>query len=148
MAIQYTVGDILQDLSPAIVIPVNLRGTPGAGLARHWAQRFPESALRYVYACKRKDKFFRMGSVLCLKSSDGFFICFPTKDDWRNASRIEWIDNGLTALKRAVVISKVSSLAVPALGCGLGGLAWNDVKPLIEKHLSGMEILIYVYPPG
>lgn len=43
----------------------------------------------------------------------------------------------------------ITSIALPALSCGLGGLNWSDVKLLIEKHLGHLLTLeVYVYQPA
>jgi O-acetyl-ADP-ribose deacetylase (regulator of RNase III) len=46
---------------------------------------------------------------------------------------------------------KIKRVALPRLATGVGGLDWKEVKPLIEKHLGHLSVLIYVYatyPPG
>src|SRR3954468_132740 len=51
-------------------------------------------------------------------------INFPTKRHWRGNNRIEDIDAGLVALIADVRRLGIASIAVPPLGCGLGGLDW------------------------
>ena len=41
----------------------------------------------------------------------------------------------------------ITSIAVPPLGCGNGGLDWRDVRPLIDEALGGLPVRVLVYPP-
>lgn len=66
------------------------------------------------------------------QSPPRFIINFPTKAHWRQPSKLEYIAAGLADLVRTKGRLGISSLALPAIGCGLGGLSWTDVKPLIE----------------
>ncbi len=72
---------------------------------------------------------------------------FPTKDHWRNPSRLEWVDHGLQILAAEYSGWGITSLALPPLGCGNGGLNWSEVWPLIERHLSPLPIDIEVWVP-
>ena len=77
-----------------------------------------------------------------------FIINFPTKRHWRANSRIDDIKAGLTALIDEVRSRNIRSIAVPPLGCGLGGLNWADVRPLIETAFVAVpEVRVLVYEP-
>ncbi len=146
MTIKYVTGNILRDKSSAIVIPVNTMGIAGAGLAKQWAIQYPGEHRLYVIACK--DKRLSTGDILLVTSAPTrLFLCFPTKIVPRNRSELAWIENGLSELKRLIPTLRIKSLAVPALGCGLGGLPWKDVRPLIERHLGSLRISVNIYSP-
>ena len=74
-----------------------------------------------------------------------WIVNFPTKKHWSNPSKLEWIEDGLKDLRRFLIKQNVQSVAIPALGSGLGGLDWKDVRRLIERELAGLETEIYVY---
>jgi O-acetyl-ADP-ribose deacetylase (regulator of RNase III) len=81
-----------------------------------------------------------------LYSSHRFVINFPTKRHWKGKSKIEDIQLGLEALVVEVIKRKISSIAIPPLGCGLGGLDWAEVKPLIQKAFSSVpsaNVILY-----
>lgn len=144
MTITYTEGDILMDPAEAIVIPVNTVGVLGAGLAKAWAKKDPAAASLYKVFCEMK--LIKVGEVSIIKFGEPItWVLFPTKQHWRQSSRLEWIELGLIHL--AENVPGLKSLAIPALGCGLGSLQWEDVKQLIEKYLSPLDIPITVYPP-
>ena len=147
MTIQYKKGNILGSKLHAIVIPVNTMGIAGAGLARQWAIKYPVE--QSIYSTIGKEKRLKVGEILPVISSvDGHtFLCFPTKILPQKRSELVWIEDGLSALKRLVPLLRIQSVAVPALGCGLGGLSWRQVKPLIGKFLGELNIVVHVYPP-
>ena len=64
---------------------------------------------------------------------------------WRGPSQLQWVRAGLTNLPGILRDNDIQSIAVPPLGCGLGGLSWPDVRHLIVEHLSGLptEVLVY-----
>jgi len=143
MTIIYTDGDILMDPAEAIVIPVNTVGMPGAGLAKAWAKKDPDAAGVYKSLCEKG--LVTIGEINIIIHGDSRWIMFPTKEHWKHPSRLEWIEKGLMDLQPQVM--GLESLAVPALGCGLGGLEWNDVQRLLEKYLTPLPASITIYPP-
>ena len=143
MTIIYTEGDILMDPSEAIVIPVNTVGVPGAGLAKAWAKKDPDAAGVYKALCEKG--LVTIGEINIIIHGDSCWIMFPTKEHWKHPSQLEWIEKGLMDLQPQV--TGLESLAVPALGCGLGGLEWNHVRQLLEKYLSPLSASITIYPP-
>ena len=143
MTIIYTDGDILMDPAEAIVIPVNTMGVPGAGLAKAWAKKDPEAAGVYQALCEKG--LVTIGEINIIIHGDSRWIMFPTKEHWKHPSQLEWIEKGLIDLQPQVM--GLESLAVPALGCGLGGLEWETVRRLLEKYLTPLSASITIYPP-
>lgn len=78
-----------------------------------------------------------------------YIINFPTKRHWKGKSRIEDIESGLKALIQEVERHKIKSIAIPALGSGLGGLDWNHVRPMIERAFEGLSghVRVLLYGP-
>jgi len=146
MSIKLVTGDILRDHAEAIVIPVNTLGIAGAGLARQWKIQYPNEHRLYGIVCK--DKRFNIGKVLpVISSPNRLFLCFPTKIVPQKRSELVWIEDGLSDLKRLVSTLRIRSLALPALGCGLGGLDWKTVRPLIETAFANSPADVRLYKP-
>jgi len=146
MPIKLVTGDILRDHAEAIVIPVNTLGIAGAGLARQWKIQYPNEHRLYGIVCK--DKRFNIGKVLpVISSPNRLFLCFPTKIVPQKRSELVWIEDGLSDLKRLVSTLRIRSLALPALGCGLGGLDWKTVRPLIETAFANSPADVRLYKP-
>jgi O-acetyl-ADP-ribose deacetylase (regulator of RNase III) len=142
MTIKTTQGDLLrQDDVDAIVNTVNCVGVMGKGIALQFKNKWPENNRAYELACKRKE--VRPGLMFVFDSGGlvkpNFIINFPTKDHWRGKSRIEFIRDGLVDLVKQVERLGIKSIAIPPLGCGNGGLDWNEVRPLIERAFSDVS---------
>ena len=145
-------GDILTCDVDALVNPVNCVGQMGKGLALAFKQRYPELTMAYKAACKSGElvpgRMFTQDLAELRKgiSRPRYVINFPTKRHWRSKSRLEDIDAGLVALAQEVKRLNISSIAVPPLGCGLGGLDWEIVRPRIEatfQLLPDVDCLLF-----
>lgn len=140
-------GDLFDSGADAIVIPVNAVGVTGAGLAKQWARRFPDAARVYRRACAEDQ--VASGDLNLWEPSAPASLTIATKGHWRAPSQIEWVINGLQVL--SACLRKGSrgfrSVAIPALGCGLGGLQWGDVLPVIERELASWDGRVLVYGP-
>ena len=133
----YKAGDIFQENVQALVNPVNCVGIMGAGLALQFKKKFPENFKAYEKVCSQDE--MRPGKMFVFRQMDHepeFIINFPTKRHWRDKSRMEDIDSGLAALADIVRQCDIHSIAVPPLGCGLGGLTWHMVREKIEKTMK------------
>ena len=147
---KFTRGNILEAPAEALVNPVNTMGVMGKGLALQFKRAFPDNYRAYVVACKRGE--VQIGRVFVHDRGSGtqprYIVNFPTKRDWRHPSRLEWVEAGLLDLARWVQTTGVRSIAVPALGAGLGGLPWPAVKRLIHRVLGTLqEVEVLVYEP-
>jgi O-acetyl-ADP-ribose deacetylase (regulator of RNase III) len=58
---------------------------------------------------------------------------------------LENVGRCLRELVKYVQKEEVKSLALPCLATGVGGLAWPDVKALIQKYLGELDIPVIVY---
>lgn len=147
----YTKGNILRADTEAIVNTVNCVGFMGRGIAAQFKRAYPENFKAYESACKRKEVVpgkmfvFETGQL----TSPRFIVNFPTKRHWRGKSRIEDIESGLVALASEVKRRGIKSIAIPPLGCGLGGLDWKDVRPLIERTFAALpDVRALVFEPN
>jgi O-acetyl-ADP-ribose deacetylase (regulator of RNase III) len=148
--IKLTQGDLLKAEAEALVNTVNCVGVMGRGVALQFRKAYPENFKAYVAACKAH--LVQPGTMFIyqLHRFDGpqFIINFPTKRHWKSASRIEDIKAGLVDLIHVVQQHHIRSIAVPPLGCGLGGLDWEDVRPLIIEAFQGLpEVDVLLFEP-
>jgi O-acetyl-ADP-ribose deacetylase (regulator of RNase III) len=144
-------GNILKADVQALVNTVNTVGVMGKGIALQFKKAFPEMFEEYEKACNRGEvetgrmHVFDRGSFL----NPRFIINFPTKRHWKGKSKLADIRAGLQDLVRQVKDLQITSIAVPPLGCGHGGLSWADVKPLIIEAFEDLpDVQVLVYEPA
>ena len=148
--IDLTHGDILQADAEALVNTVNCVGIMGRGIALQFRKAFPDNFKVYEAACERET--VRPGQMLVYETrrltGPRYIINFPTKEHWKGKSRMEFIDAGLSALVGEIKKLDIRSIAVPPLGCGLGGLRWNEVRPRIINALNSLpDVHVLLYEP-
>ena len=143
-------GNLLEADVEALVNTVNCDGYMGKGIALQFRQAFPENFRAYQKACRAGEVV--LGRMFVFDNQGlvypRFIINFPTKNHWRSKSRIQDIESGLRALVEEVHNLGVRSIAVPPLGCGLGGLKWRDVGPKIERAFAALsDVKAMVFEP-
>lgn len=148
--IEKATGNLLEADTEAIVNTVNTVGVMGKGIALQFKQAWPENFKAYAKACKAGEVL--PGQMLVHELSGmlnpRFVINFPTKRHWRDKSRLEDIENGLFALAGEIRKRNIKSIAIPPLGCGLGGLDWEMVRPKIEATFSELpDVQVFLYEP-
>jgi O-acetyl-ADP-ribose deacetylase (regulator of RNase III) len=141
-------GDLFTSGAQTLVNPVNCVGVMGAGLAAEFRRRYPDLDADYRRRCAAGQ--LRLGQPYLYRTAAGVqVINFPTKGHWRAPSRLVDLDQGLAWLAAHAAEWRLGSLAVPALGSGLGGLAWEQVGPLLYRHLHDLGVPVSLYaPPG
>lgn len=145
-------GNLLEAKAEALVNAVNTVGVMGAGIALQFRQRFPDMFSAYVSACRSggvlpgRMHVFELGQSV---AGPRWIINFPTKRHWRERSRLEDIIDGLGDLVMQVQRLEIRSLAVPPLGCGLGGLEWGHVRPQIECAFESVrDVRVLLFEPA
>lgn len=143
-------GNILLDPADALVNPVNCVGVMGAGLAKQFKEHYPENFNAYQAACKARQ--INVGTIFVYERPIGYVVRyifnFPTKVHWKDPSRLEYISSALKDLRAKIIQHEVRSIAIPRIGCGLGGLPWVQVQNMILHTLDGLDdtdVRIYAY---
>ena len=136
-------SDIFKSDAEALVNPVNTVGVMGAGLARAFREKYPKNYKLYVKACS--DRTVSIGNGVAIQDGGKWIINFPTKDHWQDQSKIKYIELGLINLIDICNLIQVKSVAVPKLGCGLGGLDWKIVRPMIVSAFTATKIDLQLY---
>ncbi len=146
--IHYAQGDIFDTPADIRVNTVNCVGVMGAGVALAFKTRYPAMFKEYKRECKSGN--MKPGKLHIWKPIIGgeWVINFPTKRHWRQPSRMEDIEAGLKALRDYLSEQGKVKVALPALGCGHGGLEWNAVLEKIKAYLADIEAEILVFEPS
>ena len=144
-----TDGSIFGSDCEALVNPVNTYGVCGKGLALKFKNMYP---MNYrIYRRAYIEHALLIGKIITCQAGGKTILNFPTKDHWRYPSRIEYIEKGLKSLRGVIQNLELKSVAMPALGCGEGGLDWKEVKDLILLEVKNWEFefdfYLEVYDP-
>ncbi len=144
--ITYASDNIFKSSAQTLVNPVNTVGAMGAGLARIFKNFHPEMYEEYRRLCQTGS--FNIGDLYIyhIPDLDEIIINFPTKEHWRNPSRIAYIIAGLKRFVEIYQEHSISSVSFPQLGCGAGGLDWEgQIKPTMELFLGDLPIPVFIH---
>lgn len=151
--IVFAQGSLFDADVEALVNAVNTHGVMGKGIALMFKERFPDNFRSYARACKHSG--VGIGKMFVTQRDDisgpKWIVNFPTKTHWRVKTRPEWIEAGLADLVEVIRDIGIRSIALPALGCGNGGLDWRDVRPRVEAALAslhGVDAVVYEPTPN
>jgi O-acetyl-ADP-ribose deacetylase (regulator of RNase III) len=140
----YTRTNIFESNAQVLVNTVNTIGIMGKGLAKEFKRIYPDMFDSYQKYCE--NGLFTIGKLQIYKTSNKWIMNFPTKENWRNASEVDYIELGLQKFVEQYQIQGIKSVSFPMLGCGNGGLNWEDiVKPLMYKYLKNLPIDIFIH---
>ena len=140
-------GDLFESRACAWVNTVNCVGVMGKGVALEFKKRFPDMFEDYRARCERRQVL--LGEPYVYRDASArMVINFPAKDHWRSPSRLADIERGLDHFAAHVLDWELTSVAMPALGCGYGGLEWAEVGPLIRRKLHLLPIDVDLYAPN
>lgn len=142
--ILYVVSDLFQSPAQVLVNAVNTVGVMGKGIAADFRQFFPEMFEQYRDLCAREQ--FSVGQLWLYRTPHKSVLNFPTKQHWRDPSKLEYIEAGLHKFAATYADKGITSVSFPLLGSGLGGLDWeSQVRPLMESVLEPLPINIYIH---
>jgi O-acetyl-ADP-ribose deacetylase (regulator of RNase III) len=154
-------GDMFFSQMQTLTVSVNTVGVMGKGLASRAKYQFPDVYVAYEDLCKSKklqpgkprlitretSLMSDLSETPLLNDESTWFLLFPTKKHWRGNSRLEYVVDGLKWVEDRYQKWGVKSLALPALGCGLGKLAWEEVGPIMCSAVARFDIPVCVYLP-
>ena len=157
-------GDMFFSTMQTLTVSVNTVGIMGKGLASRAKYQFPDVYVVYQDACRKKA--LRMGVPYLYKreafmdedladeprtmigpNANKWFLLFATKSHWRDISNLEGIERGLGWIRENYKKEGIKSLALPALGCGLGKLEWSEVGPIMCREMAALDIPVTIYLP-
>ncbi|EHR03769.1 macro domain-containing protein [Bradyrhizobium sp. WSM471] len=139
----YRRTSLLESTAQTLVNTVNCVGIMGKGIALEFKKREPEMFAAYKRICDQK--LLAPGKLWLWRGEDHLTLNFPTKLHWRNPSKLEWIEAGLRKFVENYKALGIGEVSFPRLGCGNGGLDWDDVRPLMERYLSPLPIQVYIH---
>ena len=138
-------GNIFNSNCEFLINPVNCVGVMGKGLALQFKNIFPNNFLKYRQHCLEGN--LSIGKLLITTENNKKIINFPTKENWKNPSKLEYIILGLEKLEIAIERFNIKSIAFPKIGSGLGGLDWSLVLEEIKNFHQRInpDVIIEIY---
>lgn len=160
-------GDLLESGADCLVNATNTRGVMGAGIAAQFRERWPEMFGQYRELAEIDSLYTASVHVWwnpahlpdpqwAQRLEPRWIVNLHTKTDWRQPSRYLYVVGGLIDLRLRLLEDLVEcrTIAIPALGCGLGGLDWKVAEVLIRDILGNVEetgrqdLEVWLYPPA
>ena len=152
MSVEIVSGDLFESRAQTLVNAVNCVGVMGKGIALEFKRRYPDMFTDYVRRCNDGTVkpglpyIYKHGWSPRISVKGPWILNFPTKRHWRDPARLDDIIAGLDYVRRHCYDWAVTSMAVPALGVGNGGLDWDVVLPVLQEYLArlqGIEVKIF-----
>jgi hypothetical protein len=110
------------------------RAVLGRGVARQATLRFPDVAQKLGrLLAEQGSHVFDLGGCL---------VSFPVEESAWSQPDLQIIARSAQELRRLADRSGWQRVVVPRPGCGGGGLAWKDVKPLLTPWFDDRFIVI------
>lgn len=143
-------GDILLTGAQAIAHGVAPHDHFASGLALALRERWPAMVKDFRHYCHTDHA--APGGAWAWGGAGGVRIvnlltqgAAPDEKSKPQPAKLEHVNHALRALRKTIEEEKFTSVALPRLATGVGGLKWEDVRPLIQHHLGDLKIPIYVY---
>lgn len=135
-------GDMFTSDAGTFAHGVNARGVMGAGVARVFRERYPEMFEEYEFAC---EGGFDLGMVQKWVDTDGTIVLNMCTQFNPGPEAMLWAVHAtaVTALHLAANEER-DRIAIPRIGCGIGGLEWDRVRELLvdaEKSVGRLRLV-------
>lgn len=138
-------GNLFDSTQTCLGHGVNTRGVMGAGIAKEFKKRFPENYRAYHHQC-RSGKLAPGG--LYSHWEGGHFILNMASQDWPGAhARNDWLFSAALKAGRFAYFGGYDYVAIPLIGCGIGGLSWSDVERslITAENLTGIQFEVWKF---
>ena len=140
-------GDLFGTDAKAVGHGVNVRGAMGAGIAVAFRQRWPQMYEEYRKVCR--DGVLVPGGCYAWETEDedriGLVLNLASQDDPGPNASISWLDSSATCAAAAAIERGIDRIAIPRIGCGIGGLDWDEVEQTLRRieEETGIEFEVW-----
>lgn len=141
--IRYIKGDLLKASEPLIGHGVNCRGIMGAGIAKQIKQKHPEVFKRYKNLCDEVNKDPCLLGASQIVADGNVHVCNMFTQVFPGPyAKLYAIQDCFEAFSFEAL--DLEEIAIPMIGCGLGGLDWKDVEDVILTSKTFLdEVRVY-----
>jgi O-acetyl-ADP-ribose deacetylase (regulator of RNase III) len=149
MPIEFVSGDLFANRfgAQALAHGCNCQGSMGAGVATGFRDRYPEMYEEYRRRCKAKPRLFNLGDAWLWKERDKpwVFNLGTQEGVWRARASYQALEAALTSMRQQADRQAITSIALPRVGAGYGGLSWKKVRAVVEKVFADWRGTLHVY---
>src|SRR3954462_3320991 len=149
MPIRFVSGDLFDNAHGvrAFAHGCNCQGSMGAGIARSFRARYPEMYEEYRSRCKAEPRRFNLGDCWLWKADDRpwVFNLGTQEGYWRARASYEAIEEALRAMREQADAEGITSIAIPRIGVGYGGLSWGKGRGVVEGGVADWSGTLVVY---
>lgn len=149
LPIEYLAGDLFanEHAVQAFAHGCNCQGSMGAGIAVGFRQRYPEMYEQYRAKCKATPREFNLGDVWLYKTNGlpSVFNLATQEGVWRARASYEAIESALGKMRSLANDEGITSIAIPRIGVGYGGLSWKKVRVLVDRVFADWSGRLVVY---
>jgi O-acetyl-ADP-ribose deacetylase (regulator of RNase III) len=143
-------GDILLSKAQALAHGLSINDPMNKGLALALHNHYPAMHKDFHHCCHQHnpepgDAWMWGGAndirIVNLITQEGV----DSHDHRLGKATVSNVNRALRALTKIISKEKLTSVALPRLATGVGGLDWDQVWSLIENNLNNLDIPVYVY---
>lgn len=149
MPIEFVAGDLFANAHSAMAFAhgCNCQGSMGAGIAVGFRERYPEMYEQYRARCKAKPREFNLGDAWLWKAEGQpwVFNLGTQEGTWRARASYEAIETALCRMREMADVEAITSIAIPRIGVGYGGLSWKKVRAIVERVFADWPGRLVVY---
>ncbi len=119
----------------------------GAGVAAGFRDRYPEMFTEYRRRCKAQPREFNLGDAWLWKADDKPWVFNLSTQEgiWRARASYEAIETALSHMREQADREGITTIAIPRIGVGYGGLSWRKVRAIVERAFADWPGTLYVY---
>jgi O-acetyl-ADP-ribose deacetylase (regulator of RNase III) len=149
MPIEFVSGDLFANAHQveAFAHGCNCQGSMGAGIAKGFRERYPAMYEQYRARCKAEPRQFNLGDAWLWKSEGqpAVFNLGTQEGYWHARASYEAIEQALKTMRNLADVAGITSIAIPRIGVGYGGLSWRKVRVIIERVFEDWPSRLVVY---
>lgn len=142
-------GNLFDTDAPALGHGVNTDGLMGAGIAKQFKNRYFHNYVHYRQACS--DKMIHTGYYVACADKGKIIYNIASQDRPGPHAKRDWLTNGLLHTSIHAASIGINRIAIPEIGCGIGGLERDDLDYAIdvaETNVTGVEYEVWTFDPN
>lgn len=114
------------------------------GIALKFRQLWPDMYTRYHELCARGE--FKPGDLFVWTAQDRVIFNLATQRSWRSKATPDAVRAAIGRMVDYARQHDLDAIAMPRIATGLGGLAWTEVRAILDDVVHD-DLVVNVYSP-